>query len=66
MQRHLWVLRTINITFSDQARTALQIMVNIQIDSSTTVSLGVYGAQADRLKEKVLAMGVPEVSSLSA
>ncbi|XP_022569184.1 uncharacterized protein LOC106347610 isoform X1 [Brassica napus] len=36
-------------------------MVNIQIDSSTTVNLCVYNTQADRLKEKLLAMGVPKV-----
>ncbi|CAF1709430.1 unnamed protein product [Brassica napus] len=50
-------VRDINITFNDQTLTAQHIMIN----SSTTVSLSVFDAQADQLKQNILAIGVAKV-----
>ncbi|CAG7887594.1 unnamed protein product [Brassica rapa] len=50
-------VRDINITFNDQTWTAQHIMIN----SSTTVSLSVFDAQADQLKQNILAIGVAKV-----
>ncbi|WZZ34173.1 hypothetical protein YC2023_017586 [Brassica napus] len=50
-------VRDINITFNDQTWTAQHIMIN----RSTTVSLSVFDAQADQLKQNILAIGVAKV-----
>ncbi|CAF1910599.1 unnamed protein product [Brassica napus] len=50
-------VRDINITFNDQTWTAQHIMIN----SSTTVSLSVFDAKADQLKQNILAIGVAKV-----
>ncbi|CAN6908526.1 unnamed protein product [Brassica oleracea] len=50
-------VRDINITFNDRTWTAQHIMIN----SSTTVSLSVFDAQADQLKQNILAIGVAKV-----
>ncbi|KAL0896385.1 hypothetical protein Bca101_080346 [Brassica carinata] len=49
-------VRDINITLNDQAWTAQHIMINIQINSSTTVSLSVFDAQAGQLRTKDLGL----------
>ncbi|CAN6999883.1 unnamed protein product [Brassica oleracea var. botrytis] len=50
-------VRDINITFNDQTWTAQHIIIN----RSTTVSLSVFDAQADQLKQNILAIGVAKV-----